>query len=692
MPDYQTQQQLNRKRNQAERRLTAFSIQDFITPGHLLLAQHAAFPLVLTPTMLYQMWATFQRDETGVPLNIPAIAVSDLILSSLLREVDFERYEMDKYISRYLLRQLGQNPNLGQKRYEGLRDFMGALVRQFHPNDEALAQYEELNSLILVAPHEAVRKLARNLNRFNEVPISNSSWVTIAHLYPVLETILETSGLNAEDESDPDRIRLGQEFELLRQFGQIFHDVARNRIDKARLNIAQVLNVDSDKLPKVIEVAGVEVQIPPVLTSSRNKELTTQISKTSTPHELVIGDKNVHPTPFIIHPPADLPKRNPDLIRACNEIARHYASKEIVVTDDNLQRIGQALWQMLPEGEGLQIAKGKAGRKILPIIIESDSPAIQQLPWETLYHREYGFLGQHPGFTLSRRLQPETESTPNLETGPLRILLFTSLPDDLDAEKEQLDVDAEQASVLEALTPWVNQGLVKLDMPDDGRFSTLKAHLDDFQPHMIFLSGHGRFYDQSVTNKTPYGTFLFESETGLRDLKSGMELATAFQGIRVQAVVLSACESGKASSGALNNGLTRQLRQIGIPHVIGMRESFYDRAGIQFAQAFCEAVAHQERIDVALQLARAAITQPFKDYEDRPPQNRREDQAPTELSFGQWSLPSLLSQNPAQPLIRWDFQPSPPRQDFLNQSLETITLPPEFVGRRRELRDLKSRI
>lgn len=75
-------------------------------------------------------------------------------------------------------------------------------------------------------------------------------------------------------------------------------------------------------------------------------------------------------------------------------------------------------------------------------------------------------------------------------------------------------------------------------------------------------------------------------------------------GSGVQAVVLSACESGKAASDDLNHGLARRLSAMGIPHVMGMRESVLDEAGIQFAGALCKALAEGRHADVAIQTAR----------------------------------------------------------------------------------------
>jgi hypothetical protein len=275
-----------------------------------------------------------------------------------------------------------------------------------------------------------------------------------------------------------------------------------------------------------------------------------------------------------------------------------------------------------------------------------------------------------------------------LETGPLRVLLFTSLPDDLNPETGRLNVEEEQAQVQEALMPWIAQGMVKLEMPDDGRFVTLQLQIKEFKPHLLFLSGHGNFHHQPHEDEAPYGTFLFESETGASESVREDAIAQAFIGSHVQCVVLSACESGKAASDALNNGLCRQLSAQGVPHVIGMRESVMDRAGIQFARRLCDAVAQKERIDTALQQARQAICTPLKDIAKR----ESDLGGLTELSLGQWCLPVLISSDPERPLIDWDFTPQVAEKRLNNQSLNTVSLPLRFLGRRSELRDLKSRL
>ncbi len=399
--------------------------------------------------------------------------------------------------------------------------------------------------------------------------------------------------------------------------------------------------------------------------------------------------RHIHPNPFIIRPPEDLVRRLPDLRRLGFSLGLKYASQQ-VVTEEDLQIMGGALWNALDLKDAFDAAHKSAGAAILPIIIESGAADAQALPWETLHHPTHGFLGKHAGFTLTRRMGEPQNIPLQLEKGPLRVLLFTSLPDDVDPEKSRLNVEEEQIQVQEALMPWISKGFVQLEMPDDGRFSTLKELLKKFQPHILFLSGHGNFHHEPHTGEDPYGEFLFESEAGDGKRVREDEIAKALIGSGVQVVVLSACESSKTApaSDALTNGLTQHISTQGIPHVIGMRESILDKAGIQFARALCDELAQRERIDIALQTARAAIQTPLTGIS----REGAGSSASAELSLGQWCLPMLLSPNPGSPLIDWDFQPQEIKDKAFNKSLSAISLPARFVGRRAEMRQYKNEL
>ena len=119
---------------------------------------------------------------------------------------------------------------------------------------------------------------------------------------------------------------------------------------------------------------------------------------------------------------------------------------KIDTSKDNIS-IGQELWSALD----LEDNVFKPTKEILPIVIESNNPEILQLPWELLYHPTYGFLAQHANFTLSRTIPNPTNSdicsSTLLEKRPLRVLFFSTLPDDI-GEEARLAVEHEQEVVL----------------------------------------------------------------------------------------------------------------------------------------------------------------------------------------------------------------------------------------------------
>jgi tetratricopeptide (TPR) repeat protein len=376
---------------------------------------------------------------------------------------------------------------------------------------------------------------------------------------------------------------------------------------------------------------------------------------------------DIHSQADYIEIPDDLLARKPHLAHLANDLSRVYADRGKLVTDAVLQKMGEALWQ----GE-----VSPPENKIRPVVIASDVMDIQALPWECAYHPEHEFLARHLGFTFSRCLPSIQTETP-LRKGPLRVLLFSSLPDNVN----RLDVEEEQAQVLHTLNPLIQQGLVALEMPDDGRFETLTSELQKNQYHLVFLSGHGQYYWEDN-----YGVFCFEDAHGQMVAVKDTELAKAFIGRGVQCVVLSACESAKATT-----GLAQCLVKQGLTHVVGMRESILDKAGIVFAKTFCGAIGQRERVDVAVQNARRAILTEVKETVTLKDARKS---GSVELSQSQWCLPLLFSQNLAQPLIDWEFTQQPPSKKHAIANIwENI---PDFetglfIGRRSELRELRER-
>jgi CHAT domain-containing protein len=174
------------------------------------------------------------------------------------------------------------------------------------------------------------------------------------------------------------------------------------------------------------------------------------------------------------------------------------------------------------------------------------------------------------------------------------------LPDDL-SKRGKLAVENEQIAVLEALSTFRKEGLVELEIPNDGRFESLKHHIEKFKPHLVFLSGHSGYEEGK-------GYFLFEDKRGFSTYIDEEKLSTAFTGSTVESVVLSSCQSAQADDTRLNSGLARALAFKGINNVIGMSQNIYDKAGATFAEHFVTALANKKTIALALQKGREEIS------------------------------------------------------------------------------------
>ncbi|ACC83833.1 response regulator receiver modulated translation initiation factor IF-2 [Nostoc punctiforme PCC 73102] len=172
----------------ASRRIESFGQRFGET--HLYLAYHAAFPLALTPDLLYRLWANFQQDINHEVLNIPWMAVADLLLSSLCDEVGHELYEMDTAVRNALLKELRENPRFGEKRINELSDFLLTYVRQqldsYDPDIRDFAQAQKWTALAYTRPSEAARDLASVLARLKLE--EKAEWVRMALL---VETFAE---------------------------------------------------------------------------------------------------------------------------------------------------------------------------------------------------------------------------------------------------------------------------------------------------------------------------------------------------------------------------------------------------------------------------------------------------------------------------------------------------------------------
>lgn len=174
----------------ARRHITSFSNR--FGRAHLYLAYHAAFPLALTPDLLYRLWANFQRDIQGKPLNIPWVAVADLLLSNLCHEVGYELYEMNVVVRSMLLRDLKNMPGFGLQRINDLSSFLLDYIQQqllsSDPDVRDFAQVQQWTALAYVRPDKAAHELMLALHAILE----NSDRAEQVRMVSMIETYSET--------------------------------------------------------------------------------------------------------------------------------------------------------------------------------------------------------------------------------------------------------------------------------------------------------------------------------------------------------------------------------------------------------------------------------------------------------------------------------------------------------------------
>jgi hypothetical protein len=233
--------------------------------GHIYLACYAALPLALTPDLLYRLWANFQRDGQGELLEIPWIAVSDLLLSNLCNEVGEELYEMEDVVREVLLKQLRSRPQLGEARLQEVAEFVLAYVEPQLNNPDSdvrdLVEVQQWRSLAYVEPEAAARSIALRLAQLDHW--DKSEWLRMARLVEPLSKPLA-------------------EFGALADYTRGMAAFVRGRTVEAKEQLRKALGANHD-----VEVAGVKLTLPTELRSALQPKISTVGPKQSLPSFLL---------------------------------------------------------------------------------------------------------------------------------------------------------------------------------------------------------------------------------------------------------------------------------------------------------------------------------------------------------------------------------------------------------------------
>jgi uncharacterized RDD family membrane protein YckC len=243
----------------------------------------------------------------------------------------------------------------------------------------------------------------------------------------------------------------------------------------------------------------------------------------------------------------------------------------------------------------LAIAEDAAGLRIRLRL----APALENIPWEYLYDREYGFLCLSPETPLVRYVAIPRPVRPFLVRPPLRILAMISAPSDVQRLQNEEEWDKLKAS----LGDLIDQGMVQLDRLPVGSLAALQRPLRQQEYHVLHFVGHG-LYDEDAND----GALVLEDENGQSRLVTGRDLGTMLRGHRsLRLVVLNACEGARSAVDDPFGGVAQALVRQGIPAVIAMQFEISDPAAVVFSQSFYQALADLLPADVAVVEARRAI-------------------------------------------------------------------------------------
>ena len=145
---------------------------NFHPEGHWIFACHAAFPVLLTPDLLYKLWMNFRTfpGPDDQELHIPYLAVSDLLLSNLIREAGPDMYEMLPGVRFALLQFLQKDTRLqNENRISEVARFVSRYIDDcLQGTDARTSAFRETQQWAIQAyldPDAAIRKIYEELQQ-----------------------------------------------------------------------------------------------------------------------------------------------------------------------------------------------------------------------------------------------------------------------------------------------------------------------------------------------------------------------------------------------------------------------------------------------------------------------------------------------------------------------------------------------
>ncbi len=622
----------------AQRRIRGFAQQ--FGDAHCKLARHAAFPLVLTPDLLYQIWANF------VP-EAPWTAVAHVLLSRLCRQVGYEMYEMDTADRNLLLRELKEQ--FGQERFDELGEFLLDYVAQRLTDDDAdtqdLREAQEWVVLAYTKPDEAARELAQALSQ----RVQQEDMGEVLRLASLVETLAEPL------------VKAG--FEPLLAYSRGIGSFARDDLEQAKAELSQMIEAQNQ-----IEVAGESLHIPESIKHSPSQLPHDDVQPASLSIDLKFVTQDYVELRYFIDNPNDYHSLSLTVAEIADLIK--LAERDYYIADlpEDYTVTGRRLYNWLDGSERwLQPLLDKHRRKGIVLAIAA-AEKLAHLPWEVLHDGDSFLVQRVPAIVPVRWVSDSTVKKLTVEGEPenraLQVLFMATSPPDV---KPVLDFEAEEARILEA----TKRQPLELTVEESGCLSELGYLVDGYDRDyfdVLHLMGHF-----TLQNGQP--RFITETTTGEAYYASAGDIAQELKFRLPKLIFLSGGSTGQAGNSDSVSSMAEELVKSGAKAVLGWSQQVLNPEASAAPAALYQELSGGKQIREAVASTyQALIKKKARDWH-------------LLRLYAAGNLPSSL----VTPLRTRGRKPAPPLSvstQFLDPAGKVkVPTRESFVGRRRQLQN-----